>query len=78
MQNEHWDLQGETHAEHFWRIGAMLGFVLLSLFMVVQFGNADTSRPLVYEKGTYLGPEDPALTEQDLGDIRYRMRSQSF
>lgn len=78
MNGQQPTLQGETRPEHYWRIASMLAFVVLAVFMVVHFGDAETTRPLVYDKGTYLGPEQAGLTDQDLGDIRYRMRSQGF
>ena len=36
----------------------------------------EQGRILRYEKGTYLGPEDPSLTQEQLDSLRYRAKLQ--
>ncbi len=38
----------------------------------------EQNRPLLYDKGTYLGQPDPPLDEQAVEELRYRARNQMF
>ena len=45
--------------------------------LVTACDEAEQNRPLHYEKGTYQGPPDTALTEEQRNELRARGRLQS-
>lgn len=38
----------------------------------------EQNRPLLYDKGTYLGEKEPPLDAQQLDELRFRAQNQKF
>ena len=53
-----------------------VGPVLLAGFLLAACDEAEQGRVLNYEKGTYLGPQDEELSEQDRNELIQRARLQ--
>ena len=61
-----------------WRPARLLTVgALLLAGLVAACDEAEQNRPLRYEKGTYQGPEDTSLTEEQRNELRARGRLQS-
>ncbi len=46
--------------------------VALSMTALTACDESEQDRVLLYKKGSYLGPPDTALTEEQVGALRYR------
>jgi hypothetical protein len=55
----------------------LLGALAASLFLQ-SCREDEQNRPLLYNKGTYLGEPGPPLDQQQVEQLRYRARSQQF
>ena len=53
-----------------------LAAVLVAGFVLSACDEAEQGRVLRYEKGTYLGPKDQALSSEQQADLRARARLQ--
>jgi hypothetical protein len=56
-----------------WLLGALAAGLLLQ-----SCREEEQNRPLLYEKGSYLGEPGPPLEEQQVEQLRYRARNQQF
>jgi hypothetical protein len=60
-------------ATSIWLLGALAaGLVLQSC------REEEQNRPLLYDKGSYLGEPGPPLEQQQVEQLRYRARNQQF
>lgn len=60
-----------------YRVIGLIG--LMSYLLLVQgCREEEQDRVLFHEKGTYQGPDDEPLDEEQVGDLRERARIQSF
>lgn len=56
-----------------WLLGA------LGVGLLLQGCREDEqNRPLLYDKGTYLGQNEPPLEAQQVDELRYRAQNQKF
>jgi hypothetical protein len=56
-----------------WLLGALAAGLLLQ-----SCREDEQNRPLLYDKGSYLGEPGPPLDEQQVEQLRYRARNQQF
>jgi hypothetical protein len=56
-----------------WLLGALAAGLLLQ-----SCREEEQNRPLLYDKGSYLGEPGPPLEEQQVEQLRYRARNQQF
>jgi hypothetical protein len=56
-----------------WLLGALAAGLLLQ-----GCREEEQNRPLLYDKGSYLGEPGPPLEEQQVEQLRYRARNQQF